>query len=158
MSHYTVIGTMQFVLSSPDLCDGLSDAQKAVLQQAQALSDPVARWDIISKRLLTPKDNWQLHKELYESNYKNCEVAPAWIPSSDAAETNIGKMMRERSITDYNQFYQWSINSSEEFWDACIKEIDIKFDAPYTSVFEMSRGVKHIEYLPGAKMNIATSW
>ena len=146
------------LVSSPELLDSLSQVQKDVLAQAQKITDPVARWDLISKKLLSPKDSWQLHKEIYENNYANCEVAPAWIPSPDAAETNIEKMMRDRNFTEYDEFYKWSVSNSEEFWDACIKELDIKFDTPYNSVFELSKGVQHVEYLPGAKLNIASAW
>lgn len=146
------------LLTTPELIASLSETQKAVLSEAQSISDPVARWDLISKKLLSPKDDWQLHKELYDNNYANHEVAPAWIPSTDAAETNIGKMMRDRNFTNYDDFYKWSVNSPEEFWDSCIKELGVKFDTPYESVFELSRGVQHVEYLRGAKLNIATAW
>jgi hypothetical protein len=150
--------TSSKLVTTPELFEALTSAQKEVLQQAEALSDACARWNLLSTKLLTPKDSWQLHKELYDNNYANCEIAPTWFPSPDAPETNIGKMMRDRNMTEYNDFYKWSITSNEEFWDACIKEIGITFDTPYERVFELSRGVQHVEYLPGAKLNIATSW
>ena len=146
------------LLTTPELIASLSDAQKTVLAEAQAIVDPVARWNLLSTQLLTPKDNWQLHKELYDNNYANCEVAPAWIPSADASETNIGKMMRDRNFTTYDEFYKWSVTSPEEFWDAAIKEVGVAFDKPYDSVFELSKGVQHVEYLPNAHLNIATAW
>lgn len=146
------------LVSSPELLDGLSASQKDILAEAEKLSDPNARWNLLSKKMLTPRDSWLLHKELYDNNYVNCDVAPAWFPCPSASETNVGKMMRDRNLTDYDEFYKWSINSSEEFWDACIKEIGITFDTPYNTVFEMSKGVTGIEYLPGARLNIATSW
>lgn len=146
------------LVTSPELLEGLSSEQKAVLAQAEDISDPCARWDLVAKKLLTPRDNWNLHKEIYENNYAGCEIAPAWIPSPSAPETNIAKMMKDRNMTHYDEFYQWSINSSEDFWDACIKELGVVFDTPYSSVFELSKGVTGIEYLPGAKLNIATSW
>lgn len=148
---------MEFALSSFRSADSLSDAQKAVLQQAQSIEDPVSRWRVISKQLLTPRDNWSLHKELYDINYKNATIAPAWIPSSEDPESNIAKMMRDRGIESYDAFYQWSIDSPEEFWDACIKETEIVFDALYTSVFDLSRGEAHVKYLPNARLNIAAS-
>jgi hypothetical protein len=149
---------MEFVFSSEDLTATLSDLQKQALRDAEMIQDPVERWNVISKRVLTPKVSWLLHKELYEANYKGQEVAPAWIPSNEAPETNIAKMMKDNNFQTYEEFYNWSINSSEEFWNACIKELAIKFDEPYTTVFDMSRGVQHIEYLPNAKLNIASAW
>lgn len=146
------------LISSPELLEALSASQKAVLQEAEALSDPCARWNLLSTKLLSPKDSWQLHKELYDNNYVNCDVAPTWFPSPSAPETNVGKMIRERNFTEYNDFYNWSVASPEEFWDACIKEVGVTFDKDYERVFELSKGVQHVSYLPGAMLNIATSW
>ena len=75
-----------------------------------------------------------------------------------APETNVGKMMKDKNFTEYNDFYDWSVASPEEFWDAAIKEVGVTFDKPYDRVFELSKGVQHVEYLPGAMLNIATSW
>jgi hypothetical protein len=146
------------LVTTPELFDTLSPHQKDVLQEAERLTDPCARWNLIANKLLTTKDSWQLHKELYDNNYVNCDVAPTWFPSPSAAETNVGKMMRERNFTEYNDFYNWSVASPEEFWDACIKEVGVTFDKHYDTVFELSKGVQHVQYLPGAKLNIATSW
>eukprot|EP00428_Durinskia_dybowskii_P071839 CAMPEP_0170407468 /NCGR_PEP_ID=MMETSP0117_2-20130122/28262_1 /TAXON_ID=400756 /ORGANISM="Durinskia baltica, Strain CSIRO CS-38" /LENGTH=721 /DNA_ID=CAMNT_0010664715 /DNA_START=17 /DNA_END=2182 /DNA_ORIENTATION=- len=145
------------LITTPGLADSLSKSQKEILQQAENMTNPYERWNLVSTKLLTPQDSWQLHKEIYDNNYVNCEVAPTWFPSPSAPETNVGKMMKDKNFTEYNDFYDWSVASPEEFWDAAIKEVGVTFDKPYDRVFELSKGVQHVEYLPGAMLNIATS-
>jgi acetyl-CoA synthetase len=166
-SHTTrdcqLIPLMEFVSSSlvPEtLCDSLNATQKSALIAAQQITDPMERWSVISKTVLTPSLPWDMHRVLYENNYKGCVVAPAWIPNvSESAQTNIGRMMSAKGFDRYEDFYSWSINSPEEFWDTCIKEIQVVFDVPYRSVFEdhPDHGVKSVEYIPGSRLNIAAS-
>ena len=147
-------------LLSESLCDYLSEAQQTSLVAAQAIADPLKRWDAISKTVLTPSLPWEVHKTLYENNYKNCAVAPAWLPNkAEASHTNVGRMMEAKGFTEYVDFYNWSIHSPEEFWDTCIKELGIVFDAPYRSVFEDHPvdGVKSVAYIPGSRLNIVSS-
>jgi acetyl-CoA synthetase len=68
--------------------------------------------------------------------------------------------MELKGFNTYEDFYNWSITSPEEFWDLCIKETGVVFDVPYTTVFDHSHpehGIRSVEYLPGAKLNIALS-
>ncbi|CAE7483664.1 AAE17 [Symbiodinium microadriaticum] len=154
---------MEFVSSSllPEaLYDHLSEEQKISLASAQLVSDPLKRWSAITKTVLTPSLPWEVHKTLYENNYKECAVAPAWIPNTaEAAHTNIGRMMSANGFARYVDFYNWSVNSPEEFWDACIKELGVVFDVPYRAVFEdhPEHGVKSVDYIPGSKLNIVAS-
>lgn len=68
--------------------------------------------------------------------------------------------MEIKNLSTYEEFYDWSITCPEEFWDLCIKETGVVFEVPYTSVFDHSHpehGIRSVEYLPGAKLNIALS-
>jgi acetyl-CoA synthetase len=110
---------------------------------------------------LTPETPWEIHRELYEKNYGDLDVRPAWFPDeAHLSETNIGRLMEMKNIDAYEDFYNWSITCPEEFWDLCIKETGVVFDVPYTTVFDHSHpehGIRSVEYLPGAKLNIALS-
>jgi acetyl-CoA synthetase len=98
---------------------------------------------------------------LYENNYGHLDVRPAWFPDeANLPNTNIGHLMELKNFATYKEFYEWSINSPEEFWDLCIRQIGVVFDVPYNSVFDHSHpehGIRSVEYLSGAKMNITSS-
>lgn len=88
---------------------------------------------------------------------------PAWWPrpKSERRATNIEQILSLRPDvgTDYADFYDWSIGekSCEDYWDTLIKRLKIKFEVPYRGVFDASGpdGVKGVQYLPGARLNVA---
>ena len=139
----------------------LTSSQQNLLAKAETVSDPLKRWSLISA-LLSPSDSFDIHKILFHNNYKGCdgfdEVCPAYIPNeSDIANTNIGKMMTSLHIDSYQDFYQFSIKKPEEFWHACLQQLQVPFKVPYSTVFDTTsspHGVKSVEYLPNAQFNI----
>jgi acetyl-CoA synthetase len=139
--------------------DLLSRREIDLLHRATASShDAAERWSFISKHVLTPDHEWEVHKSIYDANYKDCIVAPAWVPQEvDKKLSNIGLVMKAKGFHRYQDFYEWSINHPEEYWDTIIKRVHLCFDTPYTKVFDLSNGVKDVKYFPGAKLNIAKS-
>lgn len=139
----------------------LTTSQQNLLAKAETVSDPVKRWSLIAA-LLTPSDSFDIHKILFHNNYKGLtgheEVCPAYIPNeSDIAKTNIGKMMSSLNIDCYQDFYRFSIEKPEEFWHACLQQLQVPFKVPYSRVFDTTsspHGVKSVDYLPGAQFNI----
>ena len=145
------------LLESP-LREQLTESQERQLAHAETIIDPVQRWSLISA-FLTPTTAFDLHRALYENNYKGFgEVKPVFVPKeSDFSATNIGKMMTSLNIDNYKDFYQFSIEKPEEFWNACLQEFNIPYAEPYTSVFDTSsspHGIKSVEYLPNARFNV----
>lgn len=145
------------LLTSP-LREQLTSSQEALLTEAETISDPVLRWSKITT-FITPNDSFDIHKTLYENNYKgHGEVCPAYVPhEGDLCKTNIGKMMESLNINTYQEFYEFSIKKPEEFWHACIQELKVPFQAPYSMVFDSNsspHGVKSVAYLPDAQFNI----
>ena len=149
------------------------------------------RWFRISTEVLSPTVPFSIHQQLYKlcyAGYQDYE-SPAWFPNNytitngaekhvitkthplHSRETNIQRIMRRKGFTSYSQFYDWSVgmDSCEEFWDTCIKELEVQFSTPYSRVLDYSAinpddsvedphyGVKSVQYLKGARFNVADS-
>lgn len=146
---------------TPALADALTFQERELLSSIQQIEDPVERWHAIATTVLTPEHSWELHQQLYDANYVGSVVAPIWSPSEgDKLHSNVGKLMQERGFTKYEDFYQWSINQPEEFWHTCIQKVGVSLDSPYRVVFDTEsspHGVKSVDYLAGASLNIASS-
>lgn len=152
---------MNISLLSDELRATLTSSQQELLRKVEMIDNPYERWNIISKEILSPLVSWEIHRALYENNYGELDVRPAWFPETENRDnTNVGRLMGMKNMTNYEDFYNWSIDSPEEFWDLCIKETGAVFDIPYNSVFDHSHpehGIRSVEYLSGAKLNIALS-
>ncbi len=80
-----------------------------------------------------------------------------WQPSEDFIKsTNLYKSMSAFGFKKYEDFYKWSVNEREKFWENTVKNLKIKFAAPYSSVLDAT-DVKNPIWLKDARMNIIDS-
>ena len=80
-----------------------------------------------------------------------------WQPTTDfIKKTNLYQQMQKRGFAHYNDFYQWSISNKNEFWDATVKALDIKFRSPYSTVLD-DTNLENPIWLKDAQMNIVDS-
>jgi len=78
-----------------------------------------------------------------------------WTPTeSDIKKTNIYQTMQDLQLDEYREFYKWSIENREEFWNKSIEKIGIPFKKKYTSIIDLTNGVKQPKWLPNSKLNI----
>lgn len=81
-----------------------------------------------------------------------------WIPSEkELKNSNISKVMKELSVDSYPEFYRWSIDHKNLFWEKTLDHLGIVFDQKYTSIVDTSQGVENAKWLYGAKLNIVDS-
>lgn len=60
-----------------------------------------------------------------------------WKPSKQLLEhSNISRLMKKNQITDYRVLRKKSSENIEWFWDACLKDLGIKWYKPYTKTVE----------------------
>lgn len=143
---------------------GLSEKDSIeITNKVNTLSEklsPIECWQIISSKILQSSYPFLVHKFLYSTIFPDWDktATPAWIPTSDFVKsTNIAKTMAELSINTYPDFHTWSVKNYEKFWDLAIKKLDISFDRPYQKIVDLSEGVETPQWLPDAKLNIASS-
>lgn len=82
----------------------------------------------------------------------------SWIPDSETIKkTNVSKMMKQHYFSDYQTFWNWSVNHRATFWDATVKTLGIKLKKNYSQVVNLDNGVTQPEWLHGARLNIIDS-
>ncbi len=81
-----------------------------------------------------------------------------WKPDKHLIEkTHIYQSIAELGLKDYKDFYRWSIENRDDFWEYTLKKLGIRFHKPYEKISDLSQGVENPVWLPGAEMNIAES-
>jgi len=80
-----------------------------------------------------------------------------WTPDKDfIRKTNLYKVMKANGFEQYEDFYKWSINNRNAFWDKTVQALDIQLKAPYSTVLDASDLEKPL-WLKDARMNIVDS-
>jgi len=74
---------------------------------------------------------------------------PEWIKKS-----NLQKFMDRHGISIIDELMVRSTENIEWFWDAVIKDLDIQFYEPYTSIVDLNDGIQFPKWCVGGKMNI----
>lgn len=85
-------------------------------------------------------------------------MTASWYPKDEVLKSsNIYKMMLENNFENYNDFWKWSVNKKEDFWEQTINNLGIQFYKKYDNVLDISKGVEHAAWLKGAAYNIIDS-
>lgn len=83
---------------------------------------------------------------------------PFWKPSKKTIEqSNIFKMMQKHSFENYDDFWKWSVERKEAFWDETVQNLGIRLAQKYSSILNISEGVENAKWLYNSKLNIVDS-
>jgi acetyl-CoA synthetase len=78
-----------------------------------------------------------------------------WRPTPEhIANSNLKRFMDRHGIASFDALMQRSTTDIAWFWDAVLKELDIRFDTPYSKIVDLSRGIAWPEWCVGGEMNI----
>ena len=81
-----------------------------------------------------------------------------WIPSRKIIEdSNIYSLMTELNLESYDDFWRWSVQHKNTFWETTVEKLGIVFDKKYSIIVDTSSGVENAEWLYGSKYNIVDS-
>ncbi len=81
-----------------------------------------------------------------------------WHPNPDwIAASNLQAFMHQHGISSYDELMQRSTADIVWFWDAVIKQLDIRFEQPYSRVFDPGEDPRLPRWCIGGKMNITIS-
>ncbi|HEV7644514.1 MAG TPA: AMP-binding protein [Pyrinomonadaceae bacterium] len=79
----------------------------------------------------------------------------AWAPSEDVmARARLTEFMRQVGAKTFDEVYRRSIKDVEWFHTELLKFLDIKFDPPYETLMDTSRGIEWTEWCKGGGLNI----
>jgi acetyl-CoA synthetase len=79
-----------------------------------------------------------------------------WTPSPEYVErANVTRFMRAHGIGTYDDLIARSTDDIEWFWDAVVRDLDIRFFEPYRRVVDRSHGSEWATWFTDAKVNLA---
>src|SRR6266849_10607655 len=81
-----------------------------------------------------------------------------WRPPPELIErSNLQRFMAAHGLRSLDELHRRSVTDIEWFWDAVIKDLDIRFRTPYSRIVNLSRGIAWPEWCVGGVMNIVDS-
>ncbi len=81
-----------------------------------------------------------------------------WSPTPDqVAKTHIYQAMQALGMEKYEDFYRWSIENREDFWNLTLRKLGVVFHRKPEKILDLTQGIEQSRWLPGAEMNIAES-
>jgi acetyl-CoA synthetase len=79
-----------------------------------------------------------------------------WSPTSEYVErANVTRFMRAHGIASYDELVGRSVEDVAWFWDAVVRDLDIRFLRPYERVLDVSRGIEWATWFRGGLVNLA---
>jgi acetyl-CoA synthetase len=153
---------MTISLSELSECGMTEEEAKQLATYIQALkeSSPEKIWQTLSKKIdsLSFQTQLCLFKKVFPHWPADLIAGPAWIPSEEVIQsTHIAHSMKKLKFNSYKEFYTWSIEHYDLFWEHAIRELGIIFKTPYEAICDLTKGVESPIWLKGAKLNIIDS-
>jgi acetyl-CoA synthetase len=117
------------------------------------------RWRHLSTQVLSPSDPFEQHQHAFAETFKAWPPengpAPAVLPSASVfAGSNVGRWIAEPGFTTYDELHAFSVSNPEAFYRSAVHKLGIRFRAPFRRVLDLSQGVRHANWFPGARLNI----
>jgi acetyl-CoA synthetase len=79
-----------------------------------------------------------------------------WSPTPAYVErANVTRFMRSHGIGTYEELVARSVGDVAWFWDAVVRDLDIRFLEPYQDVLDVSRGIEWATWFGGGRLNLA---
>jgi hypothetical protein len=78
-----------------------------------------------------------------------------WRPTQSHIEnSNLKRFMDRCGIGSFDELMKRSTEDIAWFWDAMLREMDVRFDTPYSKVVDLGKGVQFPRWCVGGRMNI----
>ena len=79
-----------------------------------------------------------------------------WSPTPEYTErSNVTRFMRAHGIETYDELIAASVDDVSWFWDAVVRDLDLRFLRPYERVLDTSRGLEWATWFGGGQVNLA---
>ena len=81
--------------------------------------------------------------------------AIAWQPTSEVVEgSRLYRFMRAHSCATFEGLFRRSVEETEWFWDAIVKDLGLEWYEPYTKVLDSSQGIAWTKWFLGGRFNL----
>lgn len=82
------------------------------------------------------------------------DLPVAWRPGPEHLErSRLRRFLRAQGLPDYEALLRWSVEEPTAFWDAVVRDLDIRFYEPYQQVMDTSRGIEWPAWFRGGRYN-----
>jgi acetyl-CoA synthetase len=79
-----------------------------------------------------------------------------WRPTPEVIErARITRLMRSLGVTSLAELQRRSVGDPEWYWDGVVKDLGLRWLAPYTRVLDDSRGPAWPRWFPGGRLNFS---
>ena len=79
-----------------------------------------------------------------------------WRPTPEVAgRSRVDRFMRVHGISSVAELHQRSVADRPWYWDAVVRDLGVRWAAPYARVLDESRGVAWPTWFPGGRLNLA---
>lgn len=81
--------------------------------------------------------------------------AIAWQPSSEVVEgSRLYRFMRAHRCATFEDLFRRSVEETEWFWDAIVKDLGLEWYEPYTKVLDSSQGIAWTKWFLDGRFNL----
>src|SRR5580765_5635201 len=92
------------------------------------------------------------------AQYSSAKGEIVWRPGADLIEqSNLHHFMKEHGLGSLEELQKRSTSDISWFWDAILRDLNIRFRRPYSRVVDLSRGNPWPNWCVGGVMNIVDS-
>jgi acetyl-CoA synthetase len=139
---------------TPDQADTLAAATITALEAG----DPARAWADLIRNSLKPDQPFEVHRLLYDrvfADWSGPGPRPAWPPDETTlAGANLTTFMARHGFHTVPDLFEWSVTDRDGFWAAVAEHLGIVFAETPEATLDVSAGVEHVRWFPGARMNI----
>ena len=78
-----------------------------------------------------------------------------WHPTPEVARrSRIGRFMRAHGIATLAELQRRSLADLDWYWDAVVRDLGVRWTAPYSRVLDDSNGIAWPTWFPGGRLNL----
>lgn len=118
------------------------------------------QWDWLKKQVLKGRP-FDIQEQVFldfKKSHGNEESFPAWYPNEElVSKSHLNKWMKDLNFGSYDELYQWSFKKKQHFVEKLIASLEIQYKFPPREIMNLERGIEHVEWFKGAKLNIVDS-
>ncbi|BCU80742.1 AMP-dependent synthetase [Polycladomyces abyssicola] len=79
-----------------------------------------------------------------------------WFPDEEQArQTRLYRLMQRFGISDYDRFYERSIQNVSWFWEAVVQDLELEWIRPYRQVMDASDGIQWTRWFVDGCFNVS---
>ena len=98
------------------------------------------------------------HWSSFRNAYDDGALPIAWAPDDAVvAQSNLSELQRELGLDGYREVHRFSVERPDAFWSHTLDRLGIVFQKRPQQILDLTDGVEHPRWLPGASLDVTRS-